>query len=59
MTPGTDGYAAGWEAYHMDSEAPPNGSPKFLSGWWAAFALHERNAEVALGLDCVEDVEEL
>lgn len=43
----------------MDSEAPPNGSPEFLSGWWAAFALHERNAEVALGLDCVEDVEEL
>lgn len=47
-------YEAGWLSYSPDAPAPAVRTP-FADGWWDAFAASERDAECALGLDCIDE----
>ena len=47
-------YEAGWLAYSPDAPGPAVRTP-FAEGWWDAFAASERDAECALGLDCIDE----
>lgn len=47
-------YEAGWLSCRLDGIAP-TGRDAFADGWWDAFAASERDAECALGLDCIDE----